>query len=231
VATLAALLWAAPASADLVYTLTDPGSAFVAGGNFGTVTVHQLTSNEVQLTVDLNPNPYGAATPPAWVAFANTSAGFPLTFNYAGDPNIVIAPVTAGFGVPTQNVGTKQHPIFESSGASGLKWKASPFGDFNYAVSCTTACPTGGGSGNSSGPLVVDVTFSSAVTLADFTTVSSGNPGAYFGVDISIAGKTGVVGGNSTPTVQDAPEPASLLIFAGGVAGVAAFRRRKKKVA
>jgi hypothetical protein len=33
------------------------------------------------------------------------------------------------------------------------------------------------------------------------------------------------------PTVVAAPEPASLLIFGSGIAGIVAYRRRKKKAA
>jgi len=208
----AALCWAAPASADLVYTL-DQSTAF-SGSNFGTVRLHQVNSTTVKVTVTLAAGEY----------FALTGAGYALTWDIAGDPNVTITvdPAT----VPGANYFTPQ------AYQAGEHYSASPFGSFNYAVLLTCPAPqncNGGKTTNPQGPLVLDVTFASGLLITNFVQNSSG---FVFAVDIykpncGTGACTGVVGTNGT-SVRTVPEPATLLIFAAAAGGLGAWRRRHR---
>ena len=203
----AALFWAAPASADLVYTL-DQSAAF-SGTNFGTVRLHQVNSTTVKVTVTLASGEY----------FAGTGAGYALTFDISGDPIITITGDPAPAAMPT---GFAAEPY-----VAGETYKASPFGDFNYAINCT-ACQ-GGQTTNPTGPLVFDVTLASGLLITSFTQNTSG---FIFAVDIfkpncGSGACTGVVGTNGN-SVRTVPEPATLLIFAAAAGGLGAWRRRHR---
>ena len=226
-AVFAALLWAAPASAYVVYTLDNGGSAF-SGTNFGTVRLDQISPTDVRITVTLAPGEY----------FAGTGAGFALTWDIAKvsspcsvaspckDPQISFGTMPTGFAAMPYVAPTAQNPNPET-------YKASPFGDFNYAVDCT-ACQ-GGQTSNPSGPLVFDITLSSGLLIGNLITPSDFSQnagGTLFAVDIYKPGCgsgacTGVVGTNGNNHVF-VPEPTTSLVFGAGLIALAGLRRRKK---
>jgi len=207
----AALLWAAPASADLVYTLDQ--SATFSGSNFGTVRLHQVNANTVQVTVTLAPGEY----------FADTGAGDALDFEVTGNPTLTIVVDPATLPVASDFTPLPHH--------SGENYGASAFGNFNDAVhlSCPGNTCNGGKITNPQGPLILDITLGTGLLITNFIQNSSG---FVFAVDIFKPGCgsgscTGVVGTNGN-SVRTVPEPATLLIFATAAGGLGAWRGRRK---
>jgi hypothetical protein len=226
-AIVAALLSAAPASADIVFTL-DQSAAFGGVGNYGTVTLHQVSSTTVQITVTLT----------AGENFAGTGAGGALDFSITklsppcsvGSP--CANPIITYSSVPSGFQGFQSHPTAEA-------FHSADFGSFDYEVNCFSTVVSGGachGASGPSGPLIFDVSIPTGllignlVTPSDFTQNSSG---WLFAVDIfkancglqACTGLVGTNGNNHTTT----PEPASLLLFGGAIGGLAWMRRRRAK--
>jgi hypothetical protein len=214
VALVASLAWAAPASASLLYTLDQSGVGGPTGATFGTVLLDQIDANTVRVTVTLN----------AGENFAGTGAGKALTWDLLNHPlTVTVTGLPTGFAFKLAVAGTP-----------GEVYGASPFGNFQYAVTCWDhagdipggACKGGNGP---TGPLVFDVHLSTGLSLTDFVGNSSGY---VFAVDIfqqscnGNRGCTGVVATNGNGT--NVPEPASLLLFGVGLGGLAAIRRRRK---
>jgi hypothetical protein len=221
-ATAALLLVAAPARADLVFTL-DQGS--LDGQNsFGTVTLTQIvpaTSIDASGTIHVQVDLFTAT--PAEVVFAKTGAGKALTWNLSGVSNVSITNLTDGFGI-------------EKPGKNG--YKASPYGNFDYAISCLTGCGNGTSAPKNSGPLSFDIT-GDGLTLDSFVANIYKGAEVFFTADLGVNGKTGVVGTSGAGVCQlgcgpvvpgsDAtiPEPASLLLLgSAALLLVPALRRR-----
>ncbi len=214
VAVAAVVLAAAPARADLVYSLDQRS----LGGlnSFGTVTLTQTVASTsvdpfgtIHVQVDL------VGPSPAEVVFAKTGAGKALTWNLAGVTDVSISNITAGFGV-------------EKPGKNG--YKASPYGNFGYAVSCLTGCGNGTSPPANSGPLAFDIS-GNGLSLASFVANVYQRTDVFFTADLGVNGKTGVVGSSGAGVCQQncgpvggggnntaIPEPATLLLFGTALA-------------
>ena len=212
-ATAAALLWVAPVSAGLVRTL--PTSHGLTQ-NAGTITVHQP-----KVSLHVRHSRGGTNTPPPPVGCTgDTTVSDPVlpptqTSGHtrrtrSSDKSAPVIPTSQGVRQP--RVTTSDTTIVSVTFAtqkSGQRHTRSPRTPGPTGtptpVGDPSTCPSGDGSGDPTPPLVIDV--------------PTGD------------GSNGGTGPTINPTIIPAPEPASLLIFGAGVAGVAAYRRRKKRAA
>jgi hypothetical protein len=197
---------AAPASADIVYTLNCNTVACASPTNYGTVTLKQVGSS-VEVLVALAPN-----------TFAGTGAGYAINWNITGNPSLTTTldgahALSAGQTFDTDNFEIKNNTV------SGKTYKASPFSDdWMYAIDSKQ---NGGNAGNDN-TLIFDVTKTGGLVLTDFVPLN----GFMFAVDIwnSVTNKTFVV-------AAKVPEPQTWLLFLAGMAGLTALgilqRRRK----
>jgi hypothetical protein len=213
---------AVPASADIVYTLACNSVACGSPTNYGTVTLHQLgsgiagdASNHVEVTVDLLT---------AGNHFAGSGAGYAITWNITGNPDLttgLIATGTPGHPTLPGEIYSTSHFAIQDNTDPGGTYKASPFGNnaWQYAIDYT---PNGGGTGDDN-RLIFDVTKATGLLLSDFAPTTAG---FMFAVDIfkSPNGPTFVV-------AAKVPEPQTWLLFMAGLAGLTALvmlqRRRK----
>jgi len=214
-----------PASADVVWTLTQGGSVG-PNGNYGTITAHQQTSDTIRVTIALTFGSNSDGTPVN--RFVTTGSHSGIAWNIAGNPTIsnisVVSGNSAFFQVqPFANPGTYGDP---------------PAGTFEYAIAYTG--PNGAKALQNS--ITFDIKFASNTVLAPslFSSNSSGN---VWGVDL-ITGchpvtvikdgrpKTETQCGN-TGVVAALPEPGTIsMSIAGlmGVAGLVVLQRRRKQV-
>lgn len=218
---LIALALGGPAKADAVYTLSYDGCSGGCGNGqgtnnntFGYVTLHQLSTNQVSVSVQLS---VGTAL---GTDFVNTGNGFnhePFAINV--DKSITISNISN----PTYfTVGPVNDAI------SGL-------GTFSNTIACTNNCPSGASGAQQLGnALVFTTSDGSALTIADFVPNSSGY---YFAADvIGPSGNTGEVAATNAPTITGSggtsvPEPASLLTLAAGLLALGAVRRLRRRPA
>lgn len=220
---------AAPASANLQYTLNCSANPCSTSGNYGTVTLHQVgtgASAYVTVAVKLAPNE----------VFASTGAGYPIAWNIAGNPTLSSITVTSAnasfftpqFADPTDT--TNPAPVYS-------RYKASPFTGGSCGPT-TASCFDYAIAGNWSGTnhfetgLIFDVKKSGGLLLSDFAATSNGY---YFSADIGTCTTSGgqtrcsntfTVASNTHPV--PVPEPLTLSLFGLGFAGTVALRRRKK---
>ena len=193
------------------------------GGTGGTVTLTQISPNDVQVSVSLaTVDFHGANNPP------NGLQSFVFNLGPGVTGSVSIVSDTAGFVALTG-------PIHEDGA-----------GTFDYGVNCTNCGPQNGGL--TTATLTFDVVDGQGITIADFASLSmGGSPSAYFAASVfstSNSTCTGVIGsnGSSTPTTGGSntgagacsgtvPEPTSLAMLAwSGLIGLVPLVRRKLRV-
>jgi hypothetical protein len=216
VAMLGLAMSVAPASADMVYTLTKGGTDFATPGNYGTVTLHQNTNGTtgktddyVTVTVKLAANYY----------FDNGS-GYAIAWNLKGNPTLTNVS-SSKKGITINTSGTDNSSRFAvQSYSSGQQYYSSPFTDgslpqFMYAIDYTA-------DGKKDNDLVFDVYNKNVgVQVSDFL-INSRN--FMFAVniwsDINDCGPTG--------NVAAVPEPGTSLLFLAVLIGLPMVYRRRK---
>lgn len=169
-------------------------SACCGSGPFGTVTLSQDGANTVLVTETLF----------SGIGFVKTGAGDALAFSIAGVSTITITNLTAGFA---------QDPTP----------KSSPYGPFDFGVSCTSACGSGGSSPYF-GTLSFDVN-ASGLTPGSFTSTG----GYMFASDIIDNNVDGKPTGNVAGAGSAVPEPTTISMLGAGLLGLGFLRRRIAK--
>jgi hypothetical protein len=195
---------AAPASADLIFTLTDDHCTGLCGpGPFGTVLVHDLGGGQVTITETLN----------SGFRFVNSCCDA-LSFNIGGSTSIAVSGLTAGFNLLSTTAGS----IMEDG-----------TGNYMYAIGCTI-CGSGG-SNPQPGPLSFSLTLT-GVTSASFTANTAGNFFASDICAWSAAAGCGNTGAVTTGTPgippQQVPEPGILSLLALAVLGLGFTTMRRR---
>lgn len=209
---------AVPASADIVYSLSNGGGILQTPGNYGTVTVSQFASDTIRVKIDLLPTE----------RFVTTGSHGGIVFSLTGNPNLTSINVASG----NASMFTVQ-PL-------GGGYSDSPFlGPFEYAISWN-----GNGASNASETSITfDLKFGSNMLLSPtlFQQVS----GVYFAVDIGTGcssqtnnkGETktscAATGAIASGPPTQVPEPGTVsMSIAGlmGVAGLVVLRRRRQQL-
>jgi hypothetical protein len=217
---LGALGTSLPASAGVFtydFTLDNCSSPGCGLSNYGTVTVTDLVGGGVTVDVSLL---HGAGLIDTGALGKHT-----MVFNLAGSPTINVT------GLPSLWTVTSHTSYAPPNGL---------FGTFDTIIDCNAGCGA-----NSPYTHALDFTITtSSITTASFIDGGTGAD-AYFVADISNPGTpkalTGRVGaayvghGDDDPPVINTPtkvpEPFTLSLFATGLAGAAALRRRKQQTA
>lgn len=219
---LSQIAFTAPAAATVMtYDFTTSDGA-TGHSNYGTVTVSDNSGGGVHVDVALT----------SGVNFATTGAlsYYSFVFSLTGDPNITVANLTSGFTAADTTGGTPNI----SAGPT--------FGYYDYGIKCT-ACGSGlSGSPHSAfsfditNPSVSTALFSDGLKKHKRSTTTTPS-GIYFVADVGSSGcNTGRVGApqninNLPPPPPPLPEPGTLALFGGALAGLGALRRRRKKKA
>jgi len=191
----AAVLLVPAAHADSITPLNY--SASNGSGPFGSVTLHEVDANTVQVTLSLT----------SGEVFAVTGAGAgALGFNIDKSFTLVLSPaLTAGFSF---------------SGQPGPYGFASSIGNFTSVITCSS-CGNGTSPPQFSGPVVFRVSNAAGLTIADF--VANGN-GYLFASDIGVPnGENGFntfAVGATTTEITKTPEPGTFVLLGVGVAGL-----------
>jgi len=206
-----------PASADIVYTLSNGGNILPTPGNYGTVTLSQtaaqLTAGTIQVKIDLLPTE----------RLLTTGSHDGIIFSLTGSPDLtsitVVSANASGFTVK---------PL-------GGAYSDSPFlGPFEYAIAWN-----GNGAGSATETSITfDLNFGSSLALTpNLIALTSGT---YFAVDIGRGcttkdGKTNcaATGPIATGPGTQVPEPGTVTMSIAGLMGLVGFamiQRRRKLV-
>jgi hypothetical protein len=202
-------------------------------GSAGTVTLTQISTTEVDVSVDTQPNYIintGSKTPFAFQTDLSSSA-LNVTFNTPDYQNVP--------GQFLDEKGNKGQFSYSPAGGPG-----TPYGNFNNAIVNNTQ---NGLPGGFLGTLDFDVTDAAGISLSDFVSNNDPSNPAIFVADIyatnTPGNPTGSVATNSpgSPGCNtsisgetcgrsvDAPEPAGLAIFGGGLLGLGFVASRKRR--
>ena len=185
---------ASAARADMIYALDLPGTC-CTGNDFGTITLHPVDADTVQVTLAL----------PAGEVFAVTGAGRSLEFTIDEAFSYVAGSLTNGF-------------IGSTSGDS-----APPYGSFGSYVDCSTACGNGTSPPQFSGPLTFEVFNGAGLSPSDFIAKSGGHFFAADigqptgGGNYSTGNVASDLGVSPDPPPPTTPEPASIVLLATGL--------------
>ena len=190
--------FAPAAHADVVYQFTYDGCSGGCGpqNSFGTVTLSQVDSNTVDISVTLlNTN-----------AFVTTGSHAGFAFNFLGG-DVTVGTLPTGWSDAGANVGEPS------------------FGNFAHGIDCDKGNSNSksgcAGSNPWDGILDFKVSRTGGLSVSDFRN----NSGGYaFAVDIlsGTTSKTGVVAAG----LSDVPEPGTLAMMGTGVLGLAGVLRR-----
>ena len=190
------------ARADAIYNFTLDGCSGNCGpqASFGTIDLHQVDPDTVQITVSLlNGN-----------KFVTTGSHEGFAFNIQGSA-VTIGVLPSGWGNPQTN-------------------QSEPgFGTFSNTIDCemgNSNAKTGCAGDNPwVGDLIFEVNRGSGLVLSDFVG-NSHNPPIFFATDIisGTTGKTGLVASDGSSPV---PEPGTLALLGTGILGFATVLRRK----
>jgi hypothetical protein len=199
----AAMMFIAPqAQGAISYTLDNQAcSGSCSPSPFGTVTLQQFGPNTVLVSVNL-------------------ASGENFAGSGGGNANALDFNLNPATPAPTINV-------FTTGFAIGPAPDSTPYGSFQYSVTCTTC--QGGQSGNPTGPLLFTVT-RTGLTLSSFVAQAGGY---FFASDIVAGnGKTGTVAADgATGTVQtlsDVPEPITMSLVGAGLLMIGLRKRIRR---
>ncbi len=193
-----ALALSAPAKASTIYYL-DIMDASIGSGVLGTVTLTQVSANQVDVVVDL-------ADKTAFVSTGGKHHAFAYNLDLAASAYAVTVTSPSGmFSLVTDIINT-------------------PYGTFLNGMDCTGCGP--GASASEPGPLMFTVFSLSGISISDFI---ANKLGYYFSADvIGPAGGTGNIASDGPP-VSETPLPAALPLFVAGIAGAGLGGRKMRR--